>query len=221
MKDEDVITGSWDQGSRRGILVGLMLPVSKPEDQSEKNSQSLETGSTVTVKGGGLVGRGVSVGGGTGVFVGNGTAVRVGKGVLVGGGGIVLVRVGVFVGSGVAVLVGSGVFVGRGVFVLVGIRVAVFVGRGVLVGTRVAVADGRGVLVGARVGVSSGRLSLGVWVGLLTRMGGWSMKAWTSSMAVPAFSKVILIYLATRGSNWTDTVSAPEMVPAKPSCWEL
>ncbi len=110
---------------------------------------------------------------GTGVSVG-GTGVLVGTGVSVGGTGV-LVGMGVSVG-GIGVLVGMGVSVGG---------TGVLVGTGVFVGTRVNVSVGIGITV-ARDGLFS---SFGlVLVGRIVLL----LKTSTSSMAVPAFSKVIL-----------------------------
>lgn len=208
-----------------GILVGF---IQRPGGMTLGNGVLEGTGNPVSVGGGSMgMGTWVSVGSGVSVGMGMGVLVSVGSGVPVGMGVQVFVGSGVSVGVGVLVSVGSGVSVGVGVSVSVGRGVAVgggvsvFVGRGVLVGEmEVDELAGGGVLVGCGIAVLPGSLSSGALPGLPLARGGCTIKASTSSMAVPSFSKVILINLAIRGSNWATTVSAPERVPLKPASSE-
>ena len=114
-------------------------------------------------------------------------------------GGSTTERADVSVGSGVSVGTGVGVSVGSGVSV--GTGVGVSVGSGVSVGMGVGVFVGSGVSVGMGVGVQvlAGNCSLGFLVAVTCCTGDCLMKTSTSSMAVPAFSKVILTNLARRG----------------------
>jgi hypothetical protein len=110
----------------------------------------------------------------------------------------------------VAVKVGTNVLVGKGVDVAC--DVACIVGTCVLSGC-----DG---LADVAKTVVSALSSLGFVFAALSNEGGRTMKASTSSMAVPLFWKVILIYRARCAANWAVTVSAPEIVPWKPFCFE-
>lgn len=124
----------------------------------------------------------ISVGknGRNGVKLESGVSVSIGTDVLVGGGTAVSVGMGVSVGGMVGVSVGTGVFVGSGVSV----------------GAEVGVLDGIEVRVGRGVFVFSGESSFEGRSGLLLARGGCSRKTSISSMAVPSFSKVILMNLA-------------------------
>lgn len=144
------------------------------------------------------MGTGVSVSGGSGVPVGGGS------GVLLGTGTGVSVETGVLVGTNV--LVGTGVL--EGISVAVGMGVAVSLGAGVIVGREVAVRtgdvtvmDGRMVLVARGLEESVDGSSWEVVSGRLPATGGCAMKASTSSIAAPLFSKVILIYLVSCAAN--------------------
>ena len=173
----------------------------------------IENSDSTVAEGGGS---GVSAGGGSGVSVGgSGVSVGGGSGVSVGGSGVCVGGGSVWVGRGVDVSVGDGVLLGTGV--LVGMSVGVLVGMNVLVGISVGVFDGTNVFVGTGVKDAGTRVSRGLWVGLLTKPWGCSMKASISSTAVPAFSKVILTYRASTGSNLAAIVSGPEMIPSKPA----
>jgi hypothetical protein len=117
------------------------------------------------------------------------------------------------VGTGVSVFTGSGVAVSAGS------GVAVSTGRGVSVGIAVAVSNGSGVFVGTGVDalgdVSSSLGDAGVaatldWEGL-------DANASTSSIAVPAFSNVILMKRTRCSLNDAVTVSGPEIIPSKPT----
>ena len=119
---------------------------------------------------------------------------------------------------------GIGVSVGSGVDVSCGGRVFVRVGRGVWLGT--AVVDSRGVptreavLVPMEIAVTSSDF--------LRRFSCRSFcdhrrheKTPASSIAAPAFSKVIFTNRALTEGNWVRIVSASETVPLKPVCSEL
>ena len=164
------------------------------------------------------VNTGVGVPGETSALVGGGSGVSLGGtdevGELVGTG----VLVGTTVLVGTSVLVGIAVADGRVVAVPLGMGVAVDMEVAVSSGNEVALTDGEGEEESEE---SSEGLSRGGVSGALLATGGCAMKASTSSMAVPLFSKVILIYRASCGVNWAVTVSAPEIAPLNPACSEL
>lgn len=151
-----------------------------------------------------------------GALVGSAVGVGTSVGVLIGRGVFVGTSVGVLVGRGVSVGTSVGVSVGRGVSVGTGVSVGVSVGVGDGIGVHVLV--GRGVRVGIGVLVGRSGLSLGLFVGLPdTANAGCTMKASTSSIAVPEFSKVIFTNLATTDPKEACTVCELEIVPLKPA----
>ena len=123
-----------------------------------------------------------------------------------------------FVSPEVAVTVGGNVCVGKGVGVPVGLKTAVSVGTQVTLGKGVAVSVANRLLVGVRV--FSGASTRAVLVGRSASAGGSTINTPTSSMAVPAFSNVILTKRAFMGGNRIWRVSACETVPLKPACSE-